>query len=153
MSSSRDNLLTKHGFQGSMSNHMTENPRGYWTKHIRSQFTTGSQRTQKYFFICIKKEKNRGCSQTCQDLLSRVTLIAKTFGRMWSFDTKIVAVSLIMISHMRLAINVYQICRNAKAWERILKHQEISKKDVPIILRNMVSIFCLLTVANQMDRV
>ena len=36
----------------------------------------------------------------------------------------IVTVSLIMISHMRSAINVYQICRNAKAWDWIMKHVE-----------------------------
>ena len=75
----------------------------------------------------------------CQDLLSRVTLIAKIFGRIRCFDTKDVAVSRIVIRHVRSAINVYRICRNVKIWDWILKHQRMSKKDVPIILRNTVT--------------
>ena len=78
-----------------------------------------------YFSLKEKDKKMGGCFQMCQDLLSRVTLITKTFGRMWSFDTKIVAVSLIMISHMCSTINVYRICRNVKDW--ILKHQNIKR--------------------------
>ena len=88
-----------------------------------------------------KEEKNGGCCRVFQDLLSRVTLIARTFRCMWSFDTKIFAVSLVMISHMHSAINVYQICRNVKVWDWILKHRDMSKKNVPIILRNTITSF------------
>ena len=144
MSSSRDILLTKLGCQGSMTNNRQDHityPQGCWTKHIRSQFTTRSRRTQKYFFICKKRKKIGGCSRTCQDLLSRVTSIARAFGRMWSLDTKNVAVSLVMIWHVCSAINVYRICRNVETWYQILKHRYMSTKDVPIILRNMVTSF------------
>ena len=54
---------------------------------------------------------------------------------------KNVAVSLIMISYMRSAINVYRICRNVKAWNWVLKHGDMSKKDIPIILRNTITSF------------
>ncbi len=46
-----------------------------------------------------------------------------------------------MIRHMRSAINVYQICRNVEDWDWILKHQDMLKKDVPIILKNTVTSF------------
>jgi hypothetical protein len=105
--------------------------------HISSPDPKGRKNISLY----IKKRFFWGSSWMCQDLLSRVTSIAKTFGRMWSFNTKIVAVSLIMISHMRSAINVYRICRSVKAWDWILKHRDMSKKEVPIILRKMVTSF------------
>jgi hypothetical protein len=46
-----------------------------------------------------------------------------------------------MINHMRSAINVYRVCRNVESWGWILKHRDMSKKDVPIILRNTVTSF------------
>ena len=92
--------------------------------------------------ITLLKKKKMGVSFcSSQYLLSMVTLIAWTFGCMWCLDTKIIAVSLIMISYMCSTINVYQICRNVKEWNWILKHGDMSKKDVPIILRNTISSF------------
>jgi hypothetical protein len=58
----------------------------------------------------------------CRDLLSTVALIARIFRRLWCFDMKNVAMRSIVISHMRSAIHVYQICRNVEAGEGVLKH-------------------------------
>ena len=88
-----------------------------------------------------KKKKLGGAFECTKTFLSRVTSIAKTFGRMWSFDTEIFAGSLIIISHMRSAINVYRICRSVKARDLILKHWNMLKKDVPMILRNTITSF------------
>jgi hypothetical protein len=108
------------------------------------QTAAGSQRIHNIFSFTgalNKKKKIGGKGIQIQDLLSRVASIAFIFGHLWCFDTKNIAMSLIVISHMSSAIHVYRVGRDIEARDCDLKHGGMLTKDVPIILRDTIASF------------